>query len=111
YTKSSPPQTADNKTEVFIQLEVTFVGDVRVGDLGGFQLHAWVSLLWRDSRVNVELLHPAGPSHHARVPGAQRVASRRRLRGHRRGGPLGRAGRLRQGRRLLAFPPREPYSR
>ncbi|KAH7977068.1 glutamate-gated chloride channel [Rhipicephalus sanguineus] len=60
YTKSSPPQTADNKTEVFIQLEVTFVGDIRVGELGGFQLHAWVSLLWRDSRVNVELLRQLG---------------------------------------------------
>ncbi|KAH8032137.1 hypothetical protein HPB51_023281 [Rhipicephalus microplus] len=60
YTKSSPPQTADNKTEVFIQLEVTFVSDIRVGELGGFQLHAWVSLLWRDSRVNVELLRQLG---------------------------------------------------
>ncbi|KAH6922940.1 hypothetical protein HPB50_020279 [Hyalomma asiaticum] len=60
YTKSSPPHTTDNKTEVFIQLEVTFVGDIRAGALGGFQLHAWVSLLWRDSRVNVKLLRQLG---------------------------------------------------
>lgn len=59
YSKSSPPQTADNKTEVFIQLEVTFVGDIEDSTLG-FQLHGWVSLLWRDSRVNVELLRQLG---------------------------------------------------
>ncbi|KAK8763775.1 hypothetical protein V5799_033618 [Amblyomma americanum] len=59
YSKSSPPQTADNKTEVFIQLEVTFVGDIEDSTLG-FQLHGWVSLLWRDSRVNVEVLRQLG---------------------------------------------------
>ncbi|XP_049513467.1 glutamate-gated chloride channel subunit beta-like isoform X2 [Dermacentor silvarum] len=60
YSKSSPPQTADNKTEVFIQLEVFFVGDIREVALGGFELHAWVSLLWRDSRVNTELMRQLG---------------------------------------------------
>ncbi|XP_050031625.2 glycine receptor subunit beta-type 4-like [Dermacentor andersoni] len=60
YSKSSPPQTADNKTEVFIQLEVTFVGDIREAALSSFELHAWVSLLWRDSRVNAEILRQLG---------------------------------------------------
>ncbi|XP_077544739.1 gamma-aminobutyric acid receptor subunit rho-2-like isoform X1 [Haemaphysalis longicornis] len=59
YSKSSPPRTADNKTDVFIQLEVIFVGDVRESWLD-FKLNAWVSLLWRDSRVDATLLRQLG---------------------------------------------------
>ncbi|XP_064486789.1 glycine receptor subunit alpha-2-like [Ornithodoros turicata] len=55
YDKTIPP----NGTAIYVQLEITFIGDVRDYSLD-FPLHAWVTLLWQDSRLHVNVLKNMG---------------------------------------------------
>lgn len=57
YSKSTPPRApGTNATEVYLQLEVTFIGDLRDRTLQ-FELQTWVSLCWQDSRLNLDALN------------------------------------------------------
>lgn len=59
YKKTEAPRSGTDTAVVFVQLRVTFVGDVQDTSFD-FHLQAWVSFFWRDSRLSLEPLQKLG---------------------------------------------------
>ncbi|XP_040074122.1 glutamate-gated chloride channel subunit beta-like [Ixodes scapularis] len=61
YNKAIAPKSPDtNGSEVYVQLDLTFVSDVNARSLD-FDMQTWVAFLWKDTRLNLEALRTYDP--------------------------------------------------
>ncbi|CAN8026668.1 unnamed protein product, partial [Ixodes persulcatus] len=61
YNKAIAPKSPDtNSSEVYVQLDLTFVSDVNARSLD-FDMQTWVTFLWKDPRLKLEALRTYDP--------------------------------------------------